>query len=147
MLMPVTITHRFNASEVRQVLLSPQGGVVKAMMRKGARVESAAKRNLQSDPRRVNTGRLRSSIVTELQMTSGGFRVVVGTNVAYAKFVHEGTGLYGPKHALIRPKVKKALRWRAKGGHASKGGWTYSRYSRGMRPNHFLLNALPAARG
>jgi hypothetical protein len=35
----------------------------------------------------------------------------VGTNLPYAKYVHEGTGLYGPNGARIVPKTKKALYW------------------------------------
>jgi len=112
-------------------------------MRKGLRVESAAKHNLQSDPHRVRTGRLRASITTELQQTNVGFRVVVGTSVKYAWYVHQGTGIYGPHHTLIRPRSKKALRWVGKG----KGGYVFARYTRGMRPNAFLAKALTAARG
>ena len=39
----------------------------------------------------VLTGRLRSSTRHEVQDDPRGLRLVVGTDVKYAKFVHEGT--------------------------------------------------------
>ena len=38
----------------------------------------------------------------------------------YSRYVEEGTGLYGPKHAKITPKAAKALRWM--GGTYGPGG-------------------------
>jgi len=76
---------------------------------------------------------------------SGGITLVrVGTAVLYAAWVHDGTGLYGPRHRMIVPVNKKVLRWKAKGGAAGKNGYVFSRHSRGMKPNHFLKDALPA---
>ena len=43
---------------------------------------------LENSPRRVDTGRLKNSIKGEVE---GGDTVVVGTNVEYAIYVHEGT--------------------------------------------------------
>ena len=140
------VTHKLSAAETRKLLTSPQGGTIKDMLRRGKRVESAAKKNLGNSPRRINTGHLRGDIKTTLVMTGGIPAVRVGTHLSYAMFVHEGTGLYGPLHKLIVPKTKKALRWRAvKGG--GKGGYIFSKSSRGMRRNQFLKNALSAARG
>ncbi len=67
----------------------------------------------------------------------------VGTNVFYALFVHEGTGIYGPKGVPITPKRAKFLRWRKKQG----GGYVYAKIVKGMRPNPFLKNAISAAKG
>lgn len=142
----VQITHHMNFAQIQKILTSPLGPVAKDMMRRGLKVETAAKRNLSSDPKRVNTGRLRASITRKMVMTTRGPAVQVGTNVSYAIYVHEGTGLYGPKAKMIRPVNKKVLRWKVKGGRGKKG-YTYSMKSSGMRPNHFLKNALPAARG
>lgn len=122
------------------------GGVARDLMRRGLRVESAAKRNLGTSPRRIDTGHLRASITTQLVSGGGRLSVRVGTAVRYAVFVHEGTGIYGPRGTLIKPKSKQVLRWRARKGRG-KGGYTYSRWSRGMRPNPFLRKALRAAKG
>lgn len=141
----MTITHRLDLAAIQRLLTSPQGGVYKDLLRRGLKVESAAKRNLGQDPKRIDTGRLRSSIQTAVLMRNGKPVVRVGTAVQYAIYVHEGTGLYGPKHKMIVPVNKKALRWKSRGyGKPSKGGYTYSMKSKGMRPNPFLKRALPA---
>jgi hypothetical protein len=144
------IVHQLDRRAVRALLASPRGGLAKDLMRRGLRVESAAKRNLTiGPPKRVDTGRLRSSITTAL-ITVGGYpAVVVGTNVKYAAYVHDGTGLYGPRKRLIRPISAKALRWetkRPRPGGRRQSTVVYARYSRGMPPNPFLRNALSAAR-
>lgn len=131
-------------AKLNEMLRGPNGAVARDMLRRGLKVEGQAKKNLRSDPTRVKTGRLSSSITHEMRF--GGARLVmrVGTNVSYARFVHDGTGLYGPRGQLIRPKSKKALRWV---GGKGRRGYTFSKWSRGMRPNHYLKNALRAARG
>jgi hypothetical protein len=136
------------------ILDSPQGGTARDLLRRGLRVESAAKRNLGSNPKRVDTGRLRGSVTHQLLTTTGarGSRLSmrVGTNVSYARMVHDGTGIYGPYGEVIRPKNKKVLRWRSKAYGAKKGkskGYAFARYVVGMRPNPFLKKAIPAARG
>jgi len=142
------ITNVLDVAAVRQLLQGPQGGVVKDLMRRGLLVESAAKRNLQRAPTRVNTGRLRSSIAMRMITYSGAPACRVGTNVDYALYVHDGTGLFGPLHRLIRPVNKKVLRWKTRGGSGkSRKGYTYSLTSRGMKPNPFLKDALSAAKG
>ena len=144
----VRITHVYSASQVKKLLTSPQGGVVKDLIRRGLLVESAAKRNLRRSPTRVNTGRLSSSINWRVVEYRGLPAVRVGTSVKYAIYVHEGTGIYGPRHRMIRPVNKRVLRWKVRGGgRKSRKGYTFSTYSRGMKPNKFLKDALRAARG
>ncbi len=91
----------------------------------------------------MDTGRLRASINTQLVIRNGRPVAVVGTNVFYARFVHDGTGLYGPRHRLIRPVRRKFLRFRPAGSRR----FVYVRSVKGMVPNPFLRNALRAARG
>lgn len=147
------VRHQLDREAIHRLLTSPQGGVAKDMFRRGLRVETKAKQLLQSDPRRVDTGRLRASINTQAYTVNGKPVVGVGTNVEYAVYVHDGTGLYGPRGQMIVPVSKQVLRWKTRGrGQAAKrkagtGGYTFSMRSSGMRPNPFLKNALPAARG
>lgn len=137
--------HQLDLGAVRDLLNSPQGGVVRDLLRRGLLVETQAKRNLGGvgGPKRVDTGRLRASIATVVVTRGGEPRVLVGTNVNYAIFVHEGTGIFGPRHAPIRPRRAKFLRFKPRGSRR----WIYTRQVKGMRPNRFLLNALSAARG
>lgn len=140
--MPAKVTHQLNRSRIAALLTSPSGGVAKDLYRRGKRVEARAKQLLESTPRRVDTGRLRSSINTQLVTVGGQLAVRVGSNVFYALFVHEGTGVYGPKGAPIRPKRAKFLKFQPKGAH----GFVYAKLVKGMRPNHYLKNALVAAK-
>lgn len=138
----IKIRHHLDLTALHAILSSPQGGVAKDLFRRGKKVESRAKQNLERNPRRVDTGLLRSSINTQLVSEGGRISVRVGTNVVYGLYVHEGTGLYGPKGAYIYPKNKKYLSWVPK-----SGGRIFARRTRGMRPNRFLADAIDAAKG
>lgn len=74
-------------------------------------------------------------------MLGGKITVRVGTGVFYALYVHDGTGLYGPKGAYIVPKTAKFLSWKLKGGKR-----VYALKVRGMKPNPFLRDAIIAAK-
>lgn len=142
-----SVRHQLNLSAVEAIIRGPNGAVAKNMLKRGLLVESRAKMNLQSQPRRVNTGALRASIRTIFVMINNAPAVRVGTSLRYARYVHDGTGLYGPKHKYIRPINKQVLRWKAHGptGVPGKGGYVFRMKSSGMRPNPFLRNALSAA--
>lgn len=141
----ISWSHRLDVSAIRVLLTSPQRGVVQDLLRRGLLVETQAKRNLGGvgGPRRIDTGRLRASINTQLVRRNDAMAVIVGTNVKYARFVHDGTGLYGPRHRMIRPVRRKFLRFRVRGTR----GYIYARAVKGSPGNAFLKNALPAARG
>lgn len=141
----VHFTHRLNMTALNQLLSGPQGGVAQDMLRRGLLVETQAKRNISGvgGPKRVDTGRLRASINTQLVVRDGKPIVVVGTNVFYARFVHDGTGLYGPRHRRIVPVRRRRLRFRPHGS----GRYVYARSVKGSPGNPFLANALVAARG
>jgi hypothetical protein len=145
-----SVSHERNVKQLQYIFASPAGPTAKNLLKRGARVESRAKRNLGGGvgrPKRIDTGLLRASITTNLIVRPDGLAVRVGTNVHYALYVHDGTGLYGPKRALIRPKMGKVLVFRSKIYGAKKGKWAGKvvvRYVRGMKPNPFLQDALPA---
>ena len=142
------VSHQMNLAAVQQLLTGPNGAVARDMLKRGLRVESRAKLELGRDPRRINTGRLRADIRARFHMINGAPAVRVGTSLKYATYVHNGTGLYGPRHRMIVPVSKKVLRWKAHGptGIPGKGGYVFSMKSRGMRPNPFLRKALIAAK-
>lgn len=77
------------------------------------------------------TGDLRASHTVQ---DIGPGQVGMGTNWDYAAFVHEGTGLYGPKKQRIRPKTKKALDWPG-ADHPVKS-------VAGQKPNPYLERVL-----
>lgn len=108
------------------------------------------------------TGTLgRSIAVGNIQRRYTERSIEVGTNLHYARYVEEGTGLYGPAKQLIRPKTAKVLAWRsvgagtklvASGLRRSRGQlrprpdrdiyMVFARYTRGMRPWHYMRKAF-----
>lgn len=151
--MPATVRHKLNLQALETILVSPNGGVAKDLIKRGVRVQTRAKRNLGggtgSGPKRVDTGLLRASIGTNLYTSSTGLTMRIGTGVYYALYVHEGTGIYGPKLRPIRPKSGKVLVFPSKVYGAKKGkykGKVVVKSVKGMKPNPFLKNALPAAK-
>lgn len=79
-----------------------------------------------------DTGRLRASIFSRASRKKGELKAVVGSNLEYAPYVHQGTGIY------------------AKGGNGRKSSWKVSTIykgkkvffvTKGQKPNPFLLRA------
>lgn len=145
----VTTSFVLDRSALHAYLTGPSGPALAAAMRVGNRVLNRAR---QLCP--VDEGRLRASLTMVVVQTAAGPIVRVGSNLAYARFVHEGTGIYGPRHTYIRPVHAKALRWPAKnnsgvGRRRFQGGATaayvYAKRSKGSPPRPFLLNALRQA--
>lgn len=137
--------HKVNYGVLYAKLRSPAGGVARDMMRRGLKVETAAKRNLagaNGAPRRINHGILRNTTQARPTTYKGYPAARIGTPVWYARLVHEGTGLFGPKKRAITPTTKKALRFKPKGSPR----YIIRRSVKGMVGNPFLKDALPAAR-
>jgi hypothetical protein len=64
----------------------------------------------------VDEGRLRSSITHLVTVNpGGGVTVRVGSPLAYARWRHEGTGIYGPHRSPIVPVTAQALKFRPSG--------------------------------
>lgn len=72
----------------QELIKEKNEAVKKALVEIGLLMERNAKLHIEDEPRRVDTGRLRNSISNA---TDGYSAVVVGTNVEYAPYVHEGT--------------------------------------------------------
>ena len=134
---------------LKQLLESKSGAVAQDLDRRARAVQNQAIRLCP-----VNEGRLRGSISREIAVEPNGLTARVGTNVEYAMFVHEGTGLYGPRGRYIVPVKGDFLKWAATnnsgtGRRRYKGGKTqayvYAKRSRGVRGRPFLRDALPAA--
>jgi hypothetical protein len=149
--MPAHVTHVFNEAQFQFLISSPLGGVAKDLIKRGKKVESRAKRNLGgttgTGPKRVDTGLLRASITSQLVKHPQGLAVRVGTNVYYARWVHDGTGIYGPRKMKITPRTARALVFRSKIYGAKHGKWAGKvvvRSVKGMRGNPFLADALGA---
>jgi hypothetical protein len=111
----------------RQIVLSLANAHAKA-------VEDEVKKNAPTE-----SGRLRASIRTHLINKRLG---VLEAWAPYARYLHEGTGIYGPKRKPIeiKPKEKKALNWKG-AGHPVKRA-----RQRGIKPSDFLRMSLAQSR-
>lgn len=146
--MPVEF--RRHPDALQFIISSPNGPVMLDLMRRGQRVLNRAR---QLAP--VNTGQLRASLNMEQVVSDRGDPAVrIGTNLKYAIYVHEGTGLYGRGTPIV-PVRATILRWprvnntgagtrRYRGGATS--AYVFARQSRGSRGRPFLRDALDAAR-
>lgn len=76
----------FDEAALAQVFDSTQGPVAKTLQKTAIRVVNAAKRLCP-----VDTGRLRSSITSEIGKDSNGLVARIGTDVEYAPYVEFGT--------------------------------------------------------
>ena len=130
----VSITTRLNESEVEAAV---RHHVTKAVRRAQRRTRDRAKAEL-TKAGRVDTGRLRNSIVSEVVEPSGQvLRGRVVADVDYADYVHQGTGVYGPRGRPIVPRRARVLRWRPRGSSA----FVFRPEVRGVEPTPFLKRA------
>lgn len=114
------------------------------LLKRGLKVQARARVLLggaAGHPRRIDTGALRSDIGVQLRTVGGSPSVRIGTNKKYARWVHDGTGIYGPRRRRITPTTKKALAFRGRNGRR-----VVVRSVRGMEKNEFLSDALSAAK-
>ena len=79
----------------------------------------------------VRTSNLVNARTTEV--SDDGLRGIIRFTAMYARYVHEGTGLYGPHKTKIIPKAKKFLYWPG-AAHPVKS-------VRGMKGRQFLARA------
>lgn len=120
--------------QLRVLLRSDDGVVGKDAMKRGRRVEASAKRRV-----RVKTGRLQRSIKAKRDRVDGEAAVSVEAAAKHARWVHDGTGVYGPTGLPIRPRTRSTLKFRV------GGTVIFAPSVRGQRGTHFLRDALPAA--
>ena len=139
--MTSSVRHHYKPATMHAILANPNGGLAKNMFKRAVAVQSQAKKNLQRHPTRVNTGNLRASITIIPMLYRGMPAFAVGTPLKYAKFVHDGTGIYGPHHQMITPVHTKAFRW-----EGNSGEFVFAKHTKGMPPNPFLKDALTAAK-
>lgn len=131
--MAVFVRIDVNNKALARLLRSPVGPVARNMFTRGRRVRDAARRNVNS-----RTGTLARSIEVSASPRGEGSGARVGTTLYYARYVHDGTGIYGPSGRPIRPRGKALV---FQGGT----GKVFTAHSSGQRGTHFLERALRAA--
>lgn len=133
--MAVSVRIEINGSALNRLLRSPGGPVARDMLRRGQKVQGAARRRINS-----RTGNLSRSITVDIVIVDRTAGARIGTDLFYARFVHDGTGIYGASRRPIKPTRRRALAFNGTGGHVVVAS------SSGQRGTHFLRNALRAAK-
>jgi phage gpG-like protein len=123
---------RINDAAVQKMLRNPKGQVAKGILKIGKKVERKAKRLVP-----VDHGVLRNSISTELIIRRGPV-ARIGTKVKYALYVHEGTGIYGPKNSPIIARPGKVMAFTLR----KSGKLIFTKKIKGMKGTPYLRNAL-----
>lgn len=136
----VSALYNIDRNALRQFVQSPSGPVALDLLRRGRNVETLAKR-LCPVRKTGGGGQLRASITHYLATDALGLICLIGSSLAYAVFVHEGSGIYGPQGTPIVPKRAKMLRWLG-----DDGAPVFAKSSKGTPPRRFLTEALVAAR-
>lgn len=138
----------YNSAELKALMASQNGPVWRDLNRRADRVLNKARRLCP-----VDQGQLKKSLTKEMALVNGVPVARVGTNVKYAIYVHEGTGLWG-RGQYIKPVRKSVLRWPMKNqsGRGNRryrsgktAGYVFSMRSKGVRGRPFLRDALDAA--
>lgn len=80
---------------------------------------------------------------------------IVNVKAPYARYVEEGTGIYGPRHQKIVPKKASVLAWRTgqtrlsgrsrTSGGTETAGWAFARSVRGRKATPYLIPGAKAA--
>lgn len=84
------------AAEENRLLKATNSPLGKLLARYAAKTETAAKARCP-----VDTGRLRGSINWRIEIDGGGLVAIIGTNVSYAIYVHEGTSRMAGRPFLV----------------------------------------------
>ena len=133
------VRHVLDVAAVNVILRSPGGAVARDMLRRGLRVQAGAKQRV-----RANEGILRNSIhLASIVTDTGDLGVEIGSDLRYALYVHNGTGVYGQYGSPIVPTHGQFLVFTPRGS----GRVVFARSVLGQEPNPFLKDALPLALG
>lgn len=94
------------------------------------------------------TGNLGRSIRVQ-QVTKSSVTVIAGGvgGVGYARYVEQGTGLYGPRKRKIVPRTAKVLSWTSGGSRLTgKGAGATRKFARSVRGRKATPYLVPAAK-
>lgn|SRR5512144_2501453 len=131
--MSVIIRINVEQANIRKAFSDPKGILARGVLRMSKKVERKAKRLAP-----VDKGQLRASITSHIVFRGGIPIGRIGTNVKHAVWVHQGTGIYGPRGVPIRPKTAKVLVFKPKGSTKN----LYVKSVKGMKGRPFLRDAL-----
>lgn len=121
-----------NEANVRALLQSPVGPVVRTVERYTRRTANVARATAPAD-----TGHLRASVTSGVHNRGSSVVGRVSSSLDYAIYQEKGTGIYAGK-GPIRPKKAKVLAFRPKGS----AKMVFAKEVKGTPATHFLEKAL-----
>lgn len=123
----------WDGAVMEEIMHGPNGVIGRYMFERAEIVKRAAVMQCNK-----KTGLLSQSILKRPVVSTGtGLDIRIGAYQSYAAYIHEGTGIYGPKGTPIRPINAKVLRW-----IGSDGTPIFAKSVKGIKPNHFLSDNL-----
>jgi hypothetical protein len=105
----VKVRQSYDYGNARVLFSSPTSGLVKNMRARALATQTAAKRRLRMDPRRIDTGLLLNSIQIREYTAASGIVERIGTDVEYSIFVHDGTR-YMEANPFLKDGLRDAMR-------------------------------------
>lgn len=146
--MAYTVTVDLNRTEISAFLYTRAGPIVRNVTTLGQRVQRVAMRRVDHD-----TGKLAASIRVEVGSRPGFVYADIGSDLEYAIWHHEGTGIYGKRGRMIRPRSARFMRFKPgktprpttsgyRPARPDTRGIVYARQVRGQPPNRYLTSAL-----
>lgn len=139
--MAVSVRVDLHHAQIQNFLYSPAGPVVRGVRRWSQEVRTVAIANAPKD-----TGELAGSSIVEMNTHPGFVVGVITFRARHAIWVHEGTGIYGPRHRPIRRRGGGYMRFPNRRGIGPRGGrpslYVYARSVRGQPGQPFLVYAL-----
>lgn len=147
--MAYTVSVRLHRGAINTFLYAPGGPITRNVRKLGYDVRRVAQRRAPKD-----TGKLASSITVTTGSAPGMVYAEIGSNLPYALWRHEGTGIYGSGRP-IRPVRARALRFKPgrRGGSAANRrayadrGFVYRYSVKGTPGEPFLVHALTDVMG
>lgn len=136
----VSVSLKLDDSQLKKLPLILRDRAHKAVDTSALIMEGDAAKNVRTTGR-VKTGNLADSSVVNLRGEGFQRQAVIAFRAGYSLFVHNGTGLFGPKKDFIRPKTAKFLSW-----IGADGKRIYARKVKGMPGTPFLADAMETER-
>lgn len=114
-------------SALTQLAAALPGKISEAVTAAAQAIEAEAKERCP-----VDSGILRRSITTDVSAVGGNVTAIVGTNIEYAPYIHQGTGIYA-----LEGNGRKNVPWAYKDAKTGDLIWT-----KGSKPQPFLRDAV-----
>ena len=123
----------WDGAVMESIMHGPDGLIGRWMYERGEIVKRAAVMQVNKKTFLLS----RSILKRPVEATAGGLSMTIIAAQPYAAYIHEGTGIYGPKGQMIRPVHAKALHWIGAGGED-----IFAKSVKGIKPNRFLSDNL-----